>query len=58
MDNIKLAEDAIKHLKDFIEFEKVNKKVLTTKSHSELLELRQVMLNVAQNDIQEIKENL
>lgn len=58
MDNIKLAEDTIKHLKDYIEFEKVNKKVLTTKSHSELLELRQVMLNVAENNIKEIKENL
>lgn len=58
MDNVKLAEDTIKHLKDYIEFEKVNKRVLTTKSHSELFELRQVMLNVAENNIKEIKENL
>jgi hypothetical protein len=55
MDNIKLAEDTIKHLKDFIEIEKLNKKTITEKAKYELKELSKIMINVCENNIKEIK---
>lgn len=36
MDNIKLAEETIKFLKDFVEVEKTIKKVVTGKAEQEL----------------------
>jgi len=39
MDKIKLAEDAIKHLKDFIEVEKTLKKVGTAVAQNNLCDL-------------------
>ena len=39
MDNIKLAEDSIKHLKDFIEVEKTLKKVGTAVAQNDLCQL-------------------
>ena len=36
MDKIKLAEETIKHLKDFIEVEKTIKKVVTAQAEAEL----------------------
>ena len=39
MDNIKLAEDTIKHLKDFIEVEKTLKKVGTAVAQNDLCDL-------------------
>lgn len=39
MDNIKLAEDTIKHLKDFIEVERTLKKVVTGTAQNSLCAL-------------------
>ena len=58
MDNIKLAEDTIKHLKDFVEIEKLRKRTVTEKAKFELGSLSKIMVDVAENNIKEIKENL
>ena len=55
MDKIKLAEDTIKHLKDFIEIERTIKKTVTQKAQYELGELSKVMIGVCENNIKDIK---
>jgi hypothetical protein len=57
MDRIKLAESAIKHLKDFIEVEKANKKIVTQTAKDDLENLSSLMIDIALNNIMEIKEN-
>ena len=56
MEKIKLAEDSIKHLKDFIEIEKVSKKVVTNVSTNELKQLLKNLVIKTENNIKEIKE--
>lgn len=51
MDNIKLAEDTIKYLKDFIEVEKAIKKVVTAQAEAELC-------TVSANMTEKIYENV
>ena len=55
MDKIKLAEDTIKHLKDFIEIEKLTKRTVTEKAKHELSELSKTMISVCENNIKDIK---
>ena len=55
MEKIKLAEDSIKHLKDFIEIEKVSKKVVTNVSTNELKQLLKNLVIKTENNIKEIK---
>ena len=57
MDRIKLAESAIKHLKDFIEVEKANKMIVTQTAKDDLADLSSLMIDIALNNIMEIKEN-
>lgn len=56
MDKIKIAEETIKTLKDYIEIERTIKKSLTEKAKYELKTLSATMLNIAENDIKELKE--
>ena len=55
MDNIKLAEDAIRHLKDFIEIEKTIKKVVTSKAQIELYALSSDLITKVEENTKKIK---
>jgi hypothetical protein len=55
MENIKLAEDAIKHLKDFIEIEKTIKKVVTSKAQIELYALSRGLITKVEENTKKIK---
>lgn len=55
MKNIKLAEDTIKHLKDYIEIEKTIKKVVTTMAQTELLVVNCGIISKVEKNIKEIK---
>ena len=55
MKNIKLAEDTIKHLKDYIEIEKTIKKVVTTMAQTELLVVNCGLISKVEKNIKEIK---
>ena len=55
MDKIKQAENAIRHLKDFIEVEKTYKRTTTSKAIMELENLSNNLLDIALTDIIEIK---
>lgn len=55
MDNIKLAEDTIKHLKDFIEVEKTLKKVGTGVAQSDLCDLSIVLVERVFENVKVIK---
>ena len=55
MDYIKLAEDAIKHLKDFIEIEKTIKKVVTSKAQTELYTLSCDLITKVEENTKKIK---
>ena len=55
MDNIKLAEDAIKHLKDFIEVEKTLKKVGTAVAQNDLCDLSIVLVERVFENVKVIK---
>ena len=55
MDNIKLAEDTIKHLKDFIEIEKTIKKVVTSKAQTELYALSSDLITKVEENTKKIK---
>lgn len=58
MDNIKLAEDTIKHLKDFIEIEKTIKKVVTSKAQTELYVLSSDLITKVEENTNKIKGEL
>ena len=55
MDNIKLAEDTIKHLKDFIEVEKTLKKVCTAVSQNDLCDLSVELVEKVFENVKVIK---
>lgn len=54
-DRIKLAEDTIKYLKDFIEIEKFCKKVVTDKARFDLVTLSSTLVERASENITKIK---
>ena len=55
MDNIKLAEDTIKFLKDFIEVEKTLKKVVTVQAEAELCTVNANMIEKIYENVKKIK---
>ena len=55
MDKIKLAEETIKHLKDFIEIEKVSKKVVTNIATKEIDTLSKNIISEVEKNIVSIK---
>lgn len=55
MDNIKLVEDTIKHLKDFIEVEKIIKKVGTEVAQNDLCQLTIELVDKAFENLKKLK---
>ena len=55
MDNIKLAEDTIKLLKDFVEVEKAIKKVVTAEAEFELCTVNSNMIEKIYENVKKIK---
>ena len=55
MDNIKLAEDTIKHLKDFIEVEKTLKKAITPIAQNNLSDLSVELVEKVYENVKVIK---
>lgn len=55
MDNIKMAEDTIKHLKDFIEVEKTLKKAITGIAQNELSNLSVALVEKVYENVKVIK---
>lgn len=55
MEKIKLAEDSIKHLKDFIEIEKVSKKITTETAKHETQNLSRILMNIVELNVKDIK---
>ena len=55
MDNIKLAEETIKYLKDFVEVEKAIKKVVTAQAEAELCTVNANMIEKIYENVKKIK---
>lgn len=52
---IELAESAIKHLRDFIEVEKMSKKVVTDQAKKTSCEFTQILVASVENILKNIK---
>ena len=58
MDEIKYAEQAIKCLRDFIEIKKTLKRTVTEKAQSNLIDLANVMINIVENNLEDIRNEM
>ena len=55
MEDIRIAEDTIKHLKDFIELEKASKKIVTETAKFKITTLAETMIKIAEENIKHLK---